>query len=92
MGEFQNATSALLQALRQFAALAGSLLTTFELWLRDRLQDIGVPHVLQTVILIAVAILLVLGVVRLFAGLIRVVIVLILVLMVLHLVLPVIQG
>jgi hypothetical protein len=92
MGEFQDATNALLRALSQLAALAGSLLTAFEVWLRDRLQAVGVPHTLQTAILIGVTVLLVLGALRLFAGLVRVAIVLILVLLVLHLVLPVIQG
>lgn len=91
MGNLQSATDALLQFLKQVGLIAVGLLTQFESWLRDQLQSLGVPHTLQSVILIGVAVLLVLGALRLFAGLIRIAVVLVLVLVVLHLVLPVLH-
>jgi hypothetical protein len=92
VGNLQSATNRLLQFLRQLSVLIANLLTDFEYWLRDQLQGLGVPHSVQTAILLAVAVLLVVGAVRLFAGLIRLAVVLILVLLVIHLVMPVIQG
>ncbi len=91
MDNLQSAINALIQFLTKFGTIVMSLLTEFEYWLRDQLQHLGVPHDLQSIILIAVAVLLVLGALRLFAGLIRVVVVLILVLIVLHLVLPIVH-
>jgi Flp pilus assembly protein TadB len=92
VGNLQGAINSLLQFLRQFSVMIANLLTEFEFWLRDQLRGLGVPHTLQTVILLGVAVLLVVGALRLLGGLIRVVVVLLLVLLVIHLVMPVIQG
>jgi hypothetical protein len=91
VGNLESAINSLLRFLRQLSVVIANLLTQFEYWLRERLQDIGLPHTLQTAILLGVAVLLVLGALRLFAGLIRVAVVLILMLLVIHLVMPVIQ-
>jgi hypothetical protein len=92
VGNLEAAINSLLQFLRQFGVVVAALLTEFEYWLRNQLQQLGVPHTLQTVILLGVAVLLVVGALRLFAGLIRLAVVLILVLVVIHLVIPVIHG
>ena len=70
----------------------GMALTAFEIWLRGVLQQLGVPHLLQTVLLLAVAAVLVLGSLRLFGGIIRVAVVLILLLIAIHIIMPVVQG
>jgi hypothetical protein len=92
VGNLQNAIDALLQVFRQLGDAVVGLLTALELWLRGQLQQLGVPHTVQTLILLAVAVLLVLGTLRLFGGLIRVVVVLILLLIAIHIMMPVIQG
>ena len=92
MGNLQSAINSLLQFLKQFNVVIANLLMHLEYWLRRQLQDIGVPHTLQTVILLGVAVLLVVGALRLFAGLLRVAVVLILILLVIHLVMPVVQN
>jgi hypothetical protein len=92
VGNLEAAINTLLQLLKQFGVAIAALLTEFELWLRGQLRQLGVPHSIQTVILIAVAAFLVVGAVRLFGGLIRVAVVLILILLAIHLVLPISQG
>jgi len=68
------------------AVLAG--LAAIEQWLRTQLTGLGVAPQIQTVIMIAVAILLLLLVLRVFGGIIRVVLVVFLILLALHVVLP----
>jgi hypothetical protein len=88
----QDAIDALLQVFRQLANAVAALLTALELWLRGELQRLGVPPTLQTLILLAVAVVLVLGTLRLLGGLVRVVVILILLLLAIHILMPVIQG
>jgi hypothetical protein len=88
----QTAIASLLQVLKQLAVALASILTELEVLLRNELQHLGVPPNLQTVILIAVAVLLILGALRLFGGVIRIAIVLILLLVAIHIVLPVMQN
>jgi len=68
------------------AVLAG--LAAVEQWLRTQLSGLGVAPQIQTVIMVAVAILLLLLVLRVFGGIIRVVLVVFLILLALHVVLP----
>ncbi|HST75772.1 MAG TPA: hypothetical protein VLJ20_10410 [Acetobacteraceae bacterium] len=68
------------------AILAG--LAAVEQWLRTQLSGLGVAPQIQTVIMVAVAILLLLLVLRVFGGIIRVVLVVFLILLALHVVLP----
>jgi hypothetical protein len=88
----QTAIASLLQILKQLGVALASILTELEVLLRNELQHLGVPPNLQTVILIAVAVLLILGALRLFGGVIRIAIVLILLLVAIHIVLPVMQN
>jgi hypothetical protein len=92
VGDLQNAIDTLLKLLTQLGVAVAAILTALELWLRGELQQLGLPHMVQTVILLAVAALLVLGSLRLFGGLVRVAVVLILVLIAIHIVMPVVQG
>jgi hypothetical protein len=92
VGNLENAINTLLDLLKQFGLAVAAVLTSLELWLRGELQALGVPHTVQTLVLLVVAAILVLGSLRLFGGLIRVAVVLILLLIAIHIVLPVIQG
>jgi hypothetical protein len=92
VSQLQTAIDALLNLLTQFGLAVATILTEFELWLRGVLQQIGVPHTLQTVLLLAVAAVLVLGSLRLFGGIIRIAVILVLLLIAIHIVMPVIQG
>jgi hypothetical protein len=92
LANLQSAIDTLLGLLIQFGLAVAAILTGFELWLRGELQHLGVPHTVQTPVLLVVAVLLVLGSLRLFGGLIRVVVVLILVLIAIHIVMPVLPG
>jgi hypothetical protein len=92
MGNLTNAIDELLQGFRQLGDAVVGLLTALELWLRSELQRLGVPHSVQTLILLTVAVVLVLGTLRLFGGLIRVVVVLILLVIAIHIMMPIIQG
>jgi hypothetical protein len=88
----QSTIDSLLKLLTQFGLAVAAILTALELWLRDELKVLGVPHDAQTLILVVVAAALVLGSLRLFGGLIRVAAVLVLLLIAIHIVMPVIQG
>lgn len=90
--DLRTAIDSLLRLLTQFGVAIAAILTAVEVWLREQLQHLGVPHTVQTLILVLVAAILVLGSLRLFAGLIRIAAVLILVLIAIHIVAPVIQG
>jgi hypothetical protein len=92
VGNFVSAINTLLALLKQFGRAIAALLTALELWLRSVLVQFGVPHTLQTVILVGVAAILVLGSLRLFGGLIRIAVVLILLLIAIHIIMPVVQG
>jgi hypothetical protein len=92
LGNLQTAIDTLLRLLIQFGVAVAAILTELELWLRGELQQLGVPHTVQTLILLVVAALLFLGALRLFGGLIRVAVVLIVVLIAIHIVMPVVRG
>lgn len=92
MEQVQTTINALLRLLTQIGLAIAAKLTSLELWLRTELRLLGVPHTMQTLILLVVAALLIVGSLRLFDGLIRVAAVLILVLIAIHIVMPVIQG
>lgn len=92
MANLQNAIDTLLRLLTQFGLVVAAALTELELWIRGQLQQLGLPHGVQTVLLLAVAAILVLSALRLFGGVIRIAVVLILLLVAIHIVMPVIQG
>jgi hypothetical protein len=92
VGNLQRAIDTLLNLLTQFGLTVAAVLTELEFWLRGQLQQLGVPHAVQTLVLLAVAAVLVLGSLRLFGGLIRIAVVLILLLIAIHIVMPIIQD
>jgi hypothetical protein len=91
MDSFANIVRRLLDLLIALGNIIVAALITIEVWLRARLTQFGLPPVIQTVILIAVAALLVIGSLRLFGGLIRIALVLVLILIAIHVALPVLQ-
>jgi hypothetical protein len=88
---FTRAIDALLQLLIQLGALILAGIVAVELWLRTQFALFGLPPTIQTVLLIAMAVVLILVALRLFGGLIRVAVVLLLLLVVIHVLLPIIQ-
>lgn len=91
MNSFQHVINTLLQLLVHFGDLVTAAIVAIELWLRSELQQFGLPRSIQTVILVALAVLLIVGALRLFGGLIRVAVVLVLLLIAIHIMLPVIS-
>lgn len=89
MDSFTRLVRSLLQLLIQLANIIVTAVLTIELWLRAHLVYFGLPPVVQTVIMVALAALLILGSLRLFGGLIRTIMVLVLILIALHILLPV---
>jgi hypothetical protein len=87
----QQFIDSLLRLLIQFGNLVMGFILTIELWLRSQLNQFGVSHNIQTVILLAVALLLIVSALRLFGGLIRVALILFLLLLLIDLLLPVVQ-
>ena len=92
MGNLQTAIDSLLKLLVQLGVALAAILTGLELWLRGELRHFGVPHSVQTLILLVLAALLILGSWRLLGGLIRIAVVLILLLIAIHIVMPIVQG
>jgi hypothetical protein len=88
---FTRAISTLLQLLIQIGDLILAGIVAVELWLRAQLSLLGLPPAIQTVLLIALAVVLILAALRLFGGLIRVALVLVLLLIIIHVLLPIIQ-
>jgi hypothetical protein len=88
---FTRAVDALLQLLIQIGDLILAGIVAVELWLRGQFALLGLAPPIQTVLLIAIAVVLILAALRLFGGLIRVAVVLVLLLVVIHVLLPVIQ-
>jgi len=89
----------LTEALNNLLALVISLgnliveaIVAIELWLRAQLGTAGVPPAVQTIILVALALLLVVGAFRLFGGLVRVAVVIVLALIVIHILMPVLHA
>ncbi len=91
MQTFTRAVDALLQLLLQLGSLILAGIVAVELWLRAQFALLGLPPTIQTVLLIAIAVVLLLAALRLFGGLIRVAVVLLLLLVVIHVLLPIIQ-
>ncbi len=88
---FTSALETLLQLIMKFGDLIVAAIVAVELWLRAQLTVLGVPPAFQTVLLLALAIVLILAALRLFGGLIRVAVILILLLIGIHALMPVIH-
>ncbi len=88
MQSFSQFVTSLLHALVQLGNVIVAALVALELWLRGQLAQMGLPPLMQTVVMLALAALLIIGSLRLFGGLIRVIVVLVLILIALHILLP----
>ncbi len=88
MQSFSQFVTSLLHALIQLGNVIVAALVALELWLRAQLAQMGLPPLIQTIVMLALAGLLILGSLRLFGGLIRVIVVLVLILIALHILLP----
>jgi hypothetical protein len=86
-----NALQTLLNLLVQLGDLVMAGIVACELWLRGELTLLHVPRPIQTVLMVALAVLLIVAALRLFGGLIRVAVVVVLLLIALHVLLPIIQ-
>lgn len=91
MDSSANIVRRVLDLLIALGNIIVAALVTIEVWLRAQLTQFGLAPEIQTVILIAVAVLLVVGSLRLFGGLIRVAVVLVLILIAIHVAMPVLQ-
>ena len=91
MDGFSRAIETLLQLLIQLGNLILAGIVAIEVWLRAQLTLLGLPQPIQTVLMIALALLLIVAALRVFGGLIRVGVVLVLILVVIHVLLPVMQ-
>ncbi len=91
MAAFNHALQTLLNLLIQFGNLVMAGIVACELWLRAELTLLHVPRPIQTVLMVALALLLIVAALRLFGGLIRVAVIVVLVLIAIHVLLPVIQ-
>lgn len=88
---FKHVINSLLHLLTQFGDIIVGWIVIIEDALRGQLMQLGVAPQLQTVILLAVAVLLILGALKLFGGLIRIAVVLVLILIALHMLMPIFQ-
>jgi hypothetical protein len=78
----------MLQLLVHIGELVVAAIVACEVWLRGQLGALGVAPVLQTAIMVGLAVLLILGSVRLLGGLIRIAVVLVLLLIAIHIIVP----
>jgi hypothetical protein len=88
---FTHVIKSLLQLLIQLGNLIVAGIVIIEVWLRGQLTQFGLPHNIQTVILLVLAAVLIIGALRLFGGLIRLAVVLVLILIAVHIVIPLVQ-
>jgi hypothetical protein len=89
MDSFTRFINSLLQLLIQLGDILFRVLVAFELWLRGQLGTLGLSANVQTVIMIAFAVMLIFGSLRFFGGLLRIAVVLILLLIAINILLPV---
>ena len=92
MDRVDQAIAKLLALIRSLVDVILSGLAAIEVWLRDQLAGLGVAPPIQTIILIAVAVVLIAVTLRLFGGVLRAVVVIFLVLLALHALIPVFSG
>lgn len=92
MQRVDQAITKLLALIKGLVDLLLSGLAAIEVWLRGQLHGLGVAPPIQTVILIAVAVVLIVVALRLFGGVLRAVVVIFLVLLALHAVIPIFAG
>jgi hypothetical protein len=91
LDSFKHVINSLLQLLIQLGDIIVGWIVIIENALRGELMRLGVAPPLQTVILLAFAIILILGALKLFGGLIRVAVVLVLILIAIHVLVPIVH-
>lgn len=91
MDSFKHVIDSLLQLLVQLGNIIVGWIVIIEDALRRQLMQLGVAPQLQTIILLAVAVILILGALKLFGGLIRVAVVLVLLLIAIHVLMPILH-
>ena len=91
MDSFKHVIDSLLQLLVQLGNIIVGWIVIIEDALRHQLMQLGVAPQLQTIILLAVAVILILGALKLFGGLIRVAVVLVLLLIAIHVLMPILH-
>lgn len=82
----------LLHLVIQIGRLLMTAIIAIELWVRRALSHAGLPASMQTVLMLAFAVLLIVGALRVFGGIIRIAVVLLLVLIAIHIILPVLPA
>lgn len=92
MDNFRHVVNSLLQLVLGLGDLIVAGIMAIELWLRAQLSQLGISQPIQTVILLAVAVVLIVAALRLFGGLIRVALVLVLILIAIHVVMPLVHA
>jgi hypothetical protein len=92
MERVDQAITKLLALVRDLVDLVLGGLAAIEVWLRGQLAGLGVVRPIQTIILIAAAVVLIALTLRLFGGVLRAVVVIFLVLLALHTLIPVFAG
>jgi hypothetical protein len=92
MGRVDQAITNLLALIRELVDLVLSGLAAIEVWVRHELAGLGVAPPIQTIILIAIAVVLIAVTLRLFGGVLRAVVAIFLVLLALHVLIPVFAG
>lgn len=91
MDKVREVLNSLLELVLSLGNVIVGGIIAIELWLRQQLGMAGVPEMIQTVILIVLAIVLILAALRLFGGLIRVAVVIVLALIAIHILMPVLH-
>ena len=91
MDSFAHIINSLLQLLIRLGDIIVGGIVTLELWMRGQLSELGLAPPVQTVVMVAIAVVLILAAFKLFGGLIRVAVVLVLLLIALHIVMPVLR-
>ena len=88
MDSVHQVVNAFLNLLVGLLDLALGWLAALETWLRIQLTQLGVAQSIQTIILIAVAVLFLLAALRLMGGVIRVIVLIFLILLIVHILAP----
>jgi hypothetical protein len=91
MDDVRRVLNSLLDLVFRLGDIIVTGIIAIEFWLRSQLGLLGVPAPFQTIILIALAVVLIVLALRLFGGLIRIAIILILALIAIHILMPVLH-
>jgi hypothetical protein len=92
MSQARQVLNSLLELVIKLGDLIVGAIIAIEIWLRGQLAMLGLPPLVQTVLLIACAALLILAALRLFGGLVRIAVILVLLLIALHILMPVLHA